>query len=123
MPAETQAAFSYPAPIPDQGLVNRHRLPDALHAAPLVGLVRLLRLAGPQHHRRRALIDLQEIARVGVVGLGARLRLHAEHAAGDLEHALHPVLPGLGPTAFMSENTSISASLPSSAWSFARTAA
>src|ERR1700694_616754 len=83
---------SDPAPLANHLLVDRHRLADALHAAVLVGLVRELRLARAEHHRRRALVDLQQIARVGVVGRGARLRLRAEIALANLEHALYPFL-------------------------------
>src|SRR6266508_6925802 len=58
------------APVANQLLVDPHRLQYARHAAVLVGLVRLLRLARPQHHRGRTGIDLEQVARVGVVGLG-----------------------------------------------------
>src|SRR2546430_1110918 len=58
------------APVPNQLFVDLHRLPDAFHAAVFVGLVRLLRLARSQHHRRRALVYLEKIPRVRVVGRG-----------------------------------------------------
>src|SRR5258705_86571 len=85
------------APVADQLLVDRNRLADALHAAVFVGLVRELRLARTQHYRRRARVDLEQVARIGVVRRGLRARPRAEVPAADLEHPLHPFFLGLGP--------------------------
>src|SRR5712692_3417361 len=85
------------APVADERLVDLDRLPDALHAAIFVGLVRKLRLARAEHHRGRARIGLEQIPRVGIVAGGARLRRLAEMARADLEHALHPLVPGRSP--------------------------
>src|SRR6185295_12806102 len=85
------------APILDDGLVDRHRLPDAFHVAVFVGLVRHRRLAGPEHHRRRADIDLAQVGRVRHVGRGARHGRFLQDRLAQLEHALHPRVVGFGP--------------------------
>src|SRR5580765_6612243 len=85
------------APVADQVFVDRYRLADAIHAAVLVGLMRELGLAGSEHHCRRARVDLEQVARVGVVGCGLRARPRTQVPAADLEHPLYPLLPGLGP--------------------------
>src|SRR5207302_3678866 len=76
---------SRPAPVPDDRLVHRHRLADALHAAPFVGLVRHLRLAGAEHDGRRAGVDLEQVRRVGHVACGARLGPRAQVRFADVE--------------------------------------
>src|SRR5260221_13618216 len=95
-PRRLRAARLYRAPLAHDRAEELHRLLDARDRAPLVGLVRELRLAGPEDHRGRAAEAALQVGAVGGEGDGLRRRALAEERRADLEYFLHPLIRGLG---------------------------